>query len=112
MGPDRPHRGETDHGTTGRRVSGARQPSCDAARAALDNTIRNDWALIVARVAGLTAGDLQLAEDAVQEAALVALEHWQLESVPAAPTAWLITTARRKVIDALRRKHTLARKLT
>ena len=48
-------------------------------------------------------GDWDLAEDLVQEAAVAALEHWPAEGLPRNPGAWLMTTARRRAIDRLRR---------
>jgi RNA polymerase sigma-70 factor (ECF subfamily) len=47
-------------------------------------------------------GDFQLAEDALQDAVTAALEVWPKEGLPAAPGAWLTTTARRKAVDRLR----------
>jgi RNA polymerase sigma-70 factor (ECF subfamily) len=44
-----------------------------------------------------------LAEDAVQEAAIAALEHWPRDGVPDNPRAWMTTVARRKAVDAIRR---------
>jgi RNA polymerase sigma-70 factor (ECF subfamily) len=49
-------------------------------------------------------GDLELAEEALQDAFLAAVEHWGREGVPHKPGAWLTTTARRKAIDRLRRR--------
>ncbi len=49
-------------------------------------------------------GDFDLAEDAVQEAAVVALEQWGVSGVPDNPGAWLTTVARRKALDRLRRE--------
>jgi RNA polymerase sigma-70 factor (ECF subfamily) len=54
--------------------------------------------------------DFELAEDALQDAMLVALERWPREGVPRNPSAWITTTARHKAIDRLRRASTLARK--
>src|SRR5205823_460634 len=54
--------------------------------------------------------DFELAEDALQDAMLVALERWPLEGVPRNPSAWLTTTARHKALDRLRRASTWARK--
>src|SRR5712692_8058015 len=67
-------------------------------------------ARIVASVIRACGGDFQLAEDAFQEALLTALERWPREGAPARPEAWIITTARRRAIDHLRRDQTLARK--
>jgi RNA polymerase sigma factor (sigma-70 family) len=49
-------------------------------------------------------GDFDVAEEAVQDALVAALEHWPREGIPANPGAWLMTTARRKGIDRLRRE--------
>ncbi len=54
--------------------------------------------------------DFELAEDALQDAMLVALERWPREGVPRNPSAWITITARHKAIDRLRRTNTLARK--
>ena len=47
--------------------------------------------------------DLDAAEEVVQEAFALALEHWPCEGVPSRPGAWLLTTARRRALDRLRR---------
>lgn len=49
-------------------------------------------------------GDLSLAEEAVQDAFATALERWPREGLPPAPVGWLITTARNRAIDRLRRE--------
>ena len=54
---------------------------------------------------------LDLAEDALQEAHVAALRQWASEGVPANPAGWLLTVARRRARDRLRRDATLARKL-
>ncbi len=54
--------------------------------------------------------DFSLAEDALQDAAVAALQQWPIEGIPANPSAWLLTVARRKAIDRLRRDAVLARK--
>ncbi len=51
-----------------------------------------------------TLGDFDAAEDALQEAMLAALERWPRDGVPERPGAWLLTTARRKAIDRIRRE--------
>src|SRR6188472_4621677 len=55
-------------------------------------------------------GDFDLAEDALQDAVAVALERWPQAGVPDRPAAWLLTTARNRAIDRIRRDQTLARK--
>jgi RNA polymerase sigma-70 factor (ECF subfamily) len=55
-------------------------------------------------------GDFDLAEEAAQEAFAVAAERWPREGAPANPGAWLLTTARNRAIDRIRRERTLATK--
>ena len=50
--------------------------------------------------------DISLAEEAVQDAFATALEHWPREGIPPAPAGWIITTARNRAIDRLRREAT------
>ncbi|CAN5454522.1 RNA polymerase sigma factor [soil metagenome] len=50
-----------------------------------------------------TLGDFDLAEDALQETFITALERWPLDGIPLNPAAWVTTVARRKAIDRLRR---------
>ncbi|HET6354330.1 MAG TPA: RNA polymerase sigma factor [Streptomyces sp.] len=56
-------------------------------------------------------GDLDLAEEVTSEAVEAALVHWPVEGVPAKPGAWLLTTARRKAVDCLRRDQAYAARL-
>ena len=65
-----------------------------------------------AAVAAVTrqVGDLEVAEDAVQDACTAALAQWPAEGVPASPRGWLIGTARHKALDRLRREHRRADK--
>jgi RNA polymerase sigma-70 factor, ECF subfamily len=55
-------------------------------------------------------GDFDLAEEAVQDAFMRALEVWPTDGVPANPGAWITTTARNRAIDRLRRRRTLVEK--
>jgi RNA polymerase sigma-70 factor, ECF subfamily len=57
-------------------------------------------------------GDFDLAEEATQEAFTIAAERWPRDGVPAKPRAWLMTTARNRAIDRLRRARVLAEKTT
>ncbi|HTM00954.1 MAG TPA: RNA polymerase sigma factor [Candidatus Omnitrophota bacterium] len=63
-------------------------------------------------IAGLTrmVRDVGLAEDLAQEALVVALERWPADGIPDNPAAWLMTTAKRRAIDLLRRDKRLAPK--
>jgi RNA polymerase sigma-70 factor (ECF subfamily) len=74
---------------------------------ALEQVFRDDWGRILASLVGFT-GDIELAEDAAQEAFATAAERWPRDGVPANPTGWLITTARNRAIDRIRRERTLA----
>ncbi|MEV0201065.1 DUF6596 domain-containing protein [Nonomuraea sp. NPDC050691] len=56
-------------------------------------------------------GDLDLAEEVTSDAVEAALKHWPVEGVPPKPGAWLMTTARRKAVDRLRRDRALAARL-
>jgi RNA polymerase sigma-70 factor (ECF subfamily) len=49
-------------------------------------------------------GDIDVAEEAVQDAFAIALERWPVDGVPPSPAGWIITTARRRAIDRLRRE--------
>jgi len=53
-------------------------------------------------------GDLDRAEDAVQDAYAIALERWPRDGVPADPAAWIVTAARRRAIDRLRSERRFA----
>jgi RNA polymerase sigma-70 factor (ECF subfamily) len=57
------------------------------------------------------AGDLDGAEECVQDAFVAALTTWTQRGIPANPGAWLTATARRRAVDALRRDQTMRRKL-
>jgi len=70
---------------------------------AIDQIYREQWGQIVATLIRLI-GSFEPAEEAAQEAFAAAVEHWPRQGVPANPRAWLISTARHKAIDALRRK--------
>jgi RNA polymerase sigma-70 factor, ECF subfamily len=70
---------------------------------------REEWGRAVA-VLTRVLGDLDRAEDAVQDAFTTALERWPHDGTPANPGAWVITTARNRAIDRLRREQSFARK--
>jgi RNA polymerase sigma-70 factor (ECF subfamily) len=56
-------------------------------------------------------GDLDLAEEVASDAVATALERWPVDGVPRRPAAWLLTTARRKAVDRLRRDKTYAARI-
>jgi RNA polymerase sigma-70 factor, ECF subfamily len=69
----------------------------------LEQLIRRHWWAAVAALCRLT-GDLEAAEDAVQDACVVALERWPVTGVPGNALGWLIGVARHKAVDRLRRE--------
>ena len=77
---------------------------------AIDAVWRIERARIVAGVARVVR-DVGLAEELAQDALIAALEHWPREGVPDKPGAWLMTTAKHRALDRLRRDQNLARKL-
>ena len=82
----------------------------DAAAESLERAYREEATRIRAALAART-GDVGLAEDAVQDAFVEALEHWARTGVPPNPGGWLATTAHRKALDRLRRDKVGERKL-
>ena len=68
----------------------------------ITRTVREEWGRILATLVR-SIGDFQLAEDALQDATELALQRWPQDGLPASPPAWLLTTARRRAIDRLRR---------
>jgi len=74
----------------------------DSTRHYIERVHRQEYGQLLATLIGWL-GDLELAEEALQDAFLAAVEHWEREGVPHKPGAWLTTTARRKAIDRLRR---------
>ena len=75
----------------------------------VERAFREEWGRAVA-VLTRVLGDLDRAEDAVQDAFTTALERWPRDGVPANPGAWIVTTARNRAIDRIRRDRNLERK--
>jgi RNA polymerase sigma-70 factor (ECF subfamily) len=82
----------------------------------LEEVFRDEWGRVLASLVGFL-GDFDKAEEAAQEAFAIAAERWQEKGdgeaggVPANPGAWLVTTARNRAIDRIRRERTLAEKI-
>ncbi len=76
--------------------------------ALLDQVFREQWGRVVAILVGIL-GDIDLAEDAAQEAFVIAADRWPPERGPV-PTGWLVATARNRAIDRIRRDRTFASK--
>lgn len=77
------------------------------ARAAAETAARRSYGKLIAYLAARSR-DVAAAEDALAEAFASALADWPRNGVPDNPEAWLLTTARRRAIDAVRRKHSAA----
>jgi RNA polymerase sigma-70 factor (ECF subfamily) len=69
----------------------------------LERMVRHEGGRVLATLVRLT-GDITLAEDAVQDAVLEALQRWPRDGTPSNPAAWLTTVARRRALDVLRRE--------
>jgi RNA polymerase sigma-70 factor (ECF subfamily) len=76
---------------------------------ALEQAFRDEWGRVLAALIGFL-GDFGLAEEAAQEAFAIAAYRWPRDGAPANPRAWLVTTARNRAIDRIRRDRTLTAK--
>jgi RNA polymerase sigma-70 factor (ECF subfamily) len=75
----------------------------------IDRVFREEWGRAVG-ILTRVLGDLELAEDAVQDAFATALERWPQEGLPRTPGAWIVTTARNRAIDRIRREKVFQQK--
>lgn len=80
------------------------------AAVAVEAVFRIESARIIAGVTRIVR-DVGIAEELAQDALVAALEQWPEKGVPDRPGAWLMTTAKHRAIDLVRRKETYARKL-
>jgi RNA polymerase sigma-70 factor (ECF subfamily) len=81
------------------------QEGSEQARTTANEVVRRSYGKLIAFLAARTR-DVAAAEDALSEALLAALESWPRNGCPANPEGWLLTVARRKVIDVARRRST------
>jgi len=72
--------------------------------AAIEAVFRGERARVLATTIRVTNGDFELAEEAVQEAFAAALARWPAEGTPDEPRGWLVSVARNKAIDVIRRR--------
>jgi RNA polymerase sigma-70 factor, ECF subfamily len=86
----------------------AERPTVDAS---LETVLREERARLTGALVRII-GDWEIAEELVQDAAVAALEHWPAEGIPRNPGAWLMTTARRRAVDRLRRQARYRERLT
>lgn len=75
----------------------------------VEQTFREEYGRVLAALIS-QFGDFTLAEDAVQDALVIALERWETEGPPTHPGAWITAIAKRRAIDRLRRRTTAERK--
>ncbi len=69
----------------------------------IELTVREEWGRLLSILVG-SFGDIQLAEDVLQDAVTDALKLWRNDGLPNSPAAWLLTNAKRKAIDRFRRE--------
>src|SRR3954453_7891801 len=109
----------------GRGARGSAANSCDPARrrgrgaparrdprgggVLIEQVFRREWGRVMASLVGLL-GDMDLAEEAAQEAFAIAAERWPRDGVPQHPVAWLVATGRHRAVDRVRRERTLESK--
>lgn len=79
-------------------------------QAAVDELYRSDSRRIFATLIRLI-GDFDLAEEALQEAFMVAVQQWTRDGIPANPRSWMVSTARFKAIDSMRRRARFDKKI-
>jgi RNA polymerase sigma-70 factor, ECF subfamily len=79
-------------------------------RALVEQAFREHWGRVLAALVGLL-GDVELAEEAAQEAFAIAAERWPRDGAPEHPAAWLVATARNRAINRIRRDRAYAAKL-
>jgi RNA polymerase sigma-70 factor, ECF subfamily len=80
-----------------------------SAKTSIEEVFRKEWGRVIATLVGFL-GDFDLAEEAAQEAFVVAAERWPRDGTPDNPGAWLVVTARNRALDRIRRDRTLAAK--
>lgn len=93
---DGPHSGEVS-------AHGARAPQQELDAEQIGRTFREGSGRAVAALIRLF-GDIEVAEDAVQDAFALALKSWVKDGLPSNPSAWILTTGRNRAIDRLRRE--------
>ncbi|MBV8065719.1 MAG: RNA polymerase sigma factor [Actinobacteria bacterium] len=75
----------------------------------IEQLFREEHGRVLASLIGVL-GDFDLAEDALQDAVATALERWPRDGTPANPAGWLVTVAKNRAVDRIRRDRTLQRK--
>ena len=78
-------------------------PAAPPDQAEIDRIFRREFGQVVATLTRVF-GDIDTAEDAVQEAFVIATERWPRDGLPANPGGWITTTAKRRALDRVRRE--------
>jgi RNA polymerase sigma-70 factor, ECF subfamily len=102
--------GAEDPDAADRRGGGTSRQVSSGAGEAVEEALREHWGRLLALLTRLV-GNLDVAEEALQDAYATALTAWDRDGVPRRPDAWLLTAARHRARDRFRREATLARKL-
>jgi RNA polymerase sigma-70 factor (ECF subfamily) len=76
-------------------------------QAAIEAVFKRESGAVLATLIRVFGGDFQRAEDALSDALVSALEHWKVDGLPDNPAAWLMTAARRRALDSVRRTKTV-----
>ncbi len=79
------------------------------AHSVITRVVREEWGRVLSALMSFCR-DLDLAEDALQEALIAALKSWPVDGVPKVPRAWLLATAKRRAIDRMRRSSNFDKK--
>ena len=103
---EREDRAAAGHGVRSGLTGSAPSPAAEA----VASTFRAESGRTVAILARALGGDVDRAEEAVMDAYAVALERWPRDGVPSTPAGWILTTAKRRAIDRLRREAVLREK--
>ncbi|MPZ71349.1 MAG: RNA polymerase sigma factor, partial [Actinobacteria bacterium] len=75
----------------------------------VEEVFKAEWGGLVATLIR-HLGDFDLAEDSAQEAFAIAADRWRRDGIPVSPRAWLLTTARHRALDRIRRDRNLEAK--
>src|SRR5262245_58317509 len=104
-----PSSGDTTGAAGEGQPPGPVQDSPGPVQDSIDRLFRREWGRVVATVVRLVR-DLDLAEEVVQDTLTTALDRWPLSGMPRNPGAWLMTAARNRAVDHLRRRRRFAQK--
>jgi len=73
------------------------------AKSVIGTIVKEEWGRVLSALTSI-CGDIDVAEEALQDALVAALKVWPVQGVPVSPRGWLLTTARRRAIDRFRRE--------